>query len=73
MFFLFVTLQFLPVRLGPHQFACPICSKIMETSSKIKRHILIHTGERPYSCQLCDYKCNQNSTLQDHYKRKHNY
>ena len=43
-----------PVRIGHGQFACPFCRKIMKSSHNMKRHILTHTGERPFECVHCE-------------------
>ena len=31
-----------------------------------------HTGEKPYSCQHCEYRANQSRHLQLHLRNKHN-
>ncbi|XP_067615704.1 zinc finger protein OZF-like isoform X2 [Eurosta solidaginis] len=35
------------------KYTCNFCNKDFTTSSKLKRHITMHTGERPYSCSEC--------------------
>ena len=60
-----------PIKLGPQKYGCPFCSKIMQQPSWLKRHILIHTGEKPFCCEFCDYKTNQKGHLEKHMRRKH--
>ena len=55
-----------PVKIG-----CPFCSTIMGAPSNMKQHILIHTGEKPFSCAFCELKTIQKSTLEKHMRRKH--
>ena len=66
------SLQNDPIKLGAGQYGCPFCPKIMKNTQGIKRHIMIHTGEKPFSCQFCQYSSNRNSNLRSHMKNAHN-
>ena len=34
-------------------FVCNICSAPFKRLSELKRHIILHTGEKPFECTIC--------------------
>ena len=48
------------------RFKCHLCHRLLSTSSALKRHNLLHTGERPFKCSFC-FK----SFTQPHHKANH--
>ena len=70
--FCLLILQIEPVRIGAGQFGCPICSKFMKNQRDMKRHIMVHTGEKPFTCIYCDFACNFQGSLNRHIKNRHN-
>lgn len=47
-------------------FICKLCQKDFPTLSRLKIHERVHTGERPYRCNDCDYRCKNSSHLKVH-------
>lgn len=38
---------------------CPICQKIYHNSSNLRKHFLVHSGRKPYGCDVCGQHFNQ--------------
>jgi len=47
-------------------FYCSRCEKRFTHSSDLRRHELVHTGERPYLCVVCNTRFARLSNLRDH-------
>lgn len=45
---------------------CTYCGKQFPFASKLREHIRMHTGERPYSCPLCPYEAARSHHLRRH-------
>uniref|UniRef100_A0A2P2I0H5 Protein tramtrack, beta isoform-like n=1 Tax=Hirondellea gigas TaxID=1518452 RepID=A0A2P2I0H5_9CRUS len=54
-------------------FVCswPNCNHTSSRREHFKIHIRKHTGEKPYMCIHCDYRCNQKGQLKNHVIFKH--
>lgn len=50
---------------------CLYCEKWFKRKSDLKRHIRVHTGERPYACVYCPYRATQKGDLNKHHLSQH--
>ena len=54
-----------------HKFACTFCPRKFPWSSSLSRHLLTHTGDKPFKCDSCPLLFTTKSNCDRHHSRKH--
>lgn len=56
---------------GKTKYQCSFC--LYSTSNKfdMKKHMPVHTGERPFECNVCGKRFSRKDTLKSHMIGKH--
>ncbi|XP_044575577.1 zinc finger protein 260-like [Cotesia glomerata] len=55
-------------KIYPENYPCPECKKPFSSRSLMRRHFMVHTGERPYRCETCGRRFSQLGALNFHKK-----
>ena len=53
------------------EHTCPTCGKVFALEEALKTHERLHTGERPYNCDVCDASYVSRVSLCRHKAKKH--
>ncbi|XP_063280842.1 zinc finger protein 131-like isoform X2 [Prinia subflava] len=53
-------------------YECQVCNSVFNSWDQFKNHLVIHTGDKPNHCTLCDLWFMQGSELRRHLKDMHN-
>ncbi|GAB1868880.1 RAS-responsive element-binding protein 1 [Camponotus japonicus] len=57
--------------MAPNRVPCPYCPRQFPWSSSLRRHILTHTGQKPFQCTQCSHYFTTKSNCDRHLLRKH--
>lgn len=55
-----------------HKYMCVACTYYSHKRDNMRVHLRIHTGEKPFTCTLCDFKTAQKQHLKTHMVMIHN-
>ncbi|XP_066948910.1 uncharacterized protein [Macrobrachium rosenbergii] len=59
------------VKYEARKYVCCFCNRRFGWSTDLKRHVILHTGERPFQCKVCPTAFTRKFLLQNHMKRMH--
>ncbi|XP_074654969.1 uncharacterized protein LOC141908711 isoform X5 [Tubulanus polymorphus] len=56
---------------NPKEAYCPICHRCFAGAYRLKIHMRVHVGVKPFLCRFCQYKFSDYSNCKRHISRKH--
>ncbi|KAK7072925.1 hypothetical protein SK128_004436 [Halocaridina rubra] len=63
--------QLLGCDAGSNRYACEWCGRTFDRVSNLKRHMLLHSGIKPFKCLYCSYRATQKANVVQHVASRH--
>ena len=68
------TKSYLTAHMRVHEsprYSCSHCGKTFRQATALRSHVMTHTGQRPYGCDQCSFRCIQPGDLRKHFLNQH--
>ena len=59
------------IEASGERFKCPFCPKAFVEKGYLRKHSVVHSGDHPYQCSLCDKRFKYDSNRSAHVKTAH--
>jgi len=57
--------------VGKFIHPCTLCDKKFNDKRRFQQHMRVHTGEKPFMCPICNFRCARMDNLNLHTKKAH--
>lgn len=54
-----------------NRYVCQWCGRNFDRISNLKRHVLLHSGIKPFKCLYCNYRATQKANVVQHLASRH--